>query len=188
MNDDNYTPGYAVDTELLLRYLIEKSEELSHGNRRAFSLPFQGLGAGVLAPFPELYQEFKELTLSPDDPIAERAVKCKGLFIEALGRPQEWNFKDPSDDDEDGEDRPFIRAVANRFAWDARREGEEMVEQNDFRFLSIWEMLSFIALQGDAERLKEFEKTCQQYSEPKEKVERVIPLLWDALRANMKRD
>ncbi len=189
MKKDNhlYGPdGPEVEPTLLLRYLIEKAEELFDKRYTGFPLSFRALGVSVLSPFPELQKEFVQIVSPSDKPVSKRAEKCKKLFIEALARPRdEYSYESSG---ESHEQRSNDRVIANRFAWAARREGETMVERNNFEYLPIWECMTFIALQGDAEKLKEFKQTCQQYSEAKEKVERVIPLLWEALRANMRRD
>ena len=56
-----------------------------------------------------------------------------------------------------------------------------MVEQKDFRFISVWECMTWIALQGDAEKLRDFQEKCLQYTDPEERIEQVIPILWAAM-------
>jgi len=182
--DDVYDPdGPQVEPTLLLRYLIEKSEELAHKNFTGFPLPFRGLGATALSPFPELYKEFVEIVSPSESPVNERADKCKKLFVEALARPQKKNCYVSS-----GEETPFHPVMSNRFAWAARRLGEEMVEEKDFRYLSIWTCMAWIGLQGDAEKLRDFQEKCLQFPDPAERIEQVIPILWEALRGKMRRN
>ncbi len=149
--DDVYDPdGPQVEPTLLLRYLIEKSEELSTRNFTEFPLPFRGLGLSVLDPFPDLEKEFLTIISESEEPVSERAKKCKGIFIEALARPQP--LVGNSYTSKGSEDHRFERVVSNRFAWAARREGETMVEKQDFRFISIWECMAWSGLQTEAEK------------------------------------
>jgi len=177
--------GPEVEPSLLLEYLIEKSEELSHGNYRGFPLPFRVFGLTVLDLFPELHEEFLKIVSPSEESVNERAERCKKLFVAALGRPQEWNLKHHVE--EDGEDLPVDRGVANRFAWTARRLGEDMVARKQFRFLPIWMCMTYIGLCGDAEKLRQFEEKCLQFPEPEARIEAVIPILWEALRSRMRK-
>ena len=191
MKKDNHDKAYGpdgpeVEPTLLLRYLIQKSEDLSNKRYTGLPLSFRALGVSALSPFPELKNEFVEIVSPSDKPVSKRAEKCKKLFVEALTRPQNRYSYDSSG--ESHEQSSNDRVIAIRFAWAARREGETMVERNNFEYLPIWECMTFIALQGDAERLREFEEKCLQYRDPKERIEQVIPILWEALRANMNRD
>jgi hypothetical protein len=177
---DIYDPdGPQVEPCLLLRYLIEKSEELAHINHAGFPLTFRGLGLSVLDPFSDLKKEFLTIISPSDDSVNERAEKCKDIFIEALGRPQplDSNFYVSKG----GEDHRFERIISNRFCWAARRLGEEMVEQRDFRYLPIWTCMTWIGLHGDAEKFSAFQEKCLLYTDPAERIEAVIPLLWEVM-------
>ncbi|MGB6066122.1 MAG: hypothetical protein WBG50_15080 [Desulfomonilaceae bacterium] len=188
MNNDNYTPGFAVEPTLLTEYLIEKAEEISHRNYRGFPLPFRGFGASVLAPFPELYEEFLTITSRSEDSVSERAKRCKEILIDATARPQDRESKDKGDEDEEKcEESSFDRAISTRLAWAARRDGEKMIERNDFRFLQIWMCMTFIALQGDAEKFQKFEALCLRYPDPEERIEQVTPILGEVVRSRMRR-
>ncbi len=188
MNKDNDTPGFAVEPTLLTEYLIEKAEEISHRNYRGFPLPFRGFGASVLAPFPELYEEFLAITSRSEDPVGERAARCKEILIDALDRPQDRKSKDEGDEDEENvEERSFDRAISTRLGWAARRDGEDMVARKDFRFLPIWDCMVFIALQGDVEKLKDFQEKCLRFPDPKERIEQVTPILWEVVRSRMRK-
>ncbi len=177
---DVYDPdGPQVEPSLLLRFLIEKSEELSTRNFTGFPLPFRGLGVSVLDPFPDLEKEFLTIISESEEPVSERAKKCKGIFIEALARPQPQDSKFYAP--KGGEEHRFERVVSNRFAWEARRLGEEMVEEKDFRFLSIWTCMTWIGLQTDAEKLRDFQEKTLLYTDPEERIEQVIPILWAAM-------
>ena len=191
MKTDNHNKVYGpdgpeVEPSLLLEYLIEKSEELSQRNYRGFPLPFRVFGVTVLDPFPELHEEFLKIVSPSEESVNERAERCKKLFVAALARPQEWNLKHHGE--EDGEDLLVDRGVANRFAWVARRLGEEMVARKEFRFLPIWMCMTYIGLCGDAEKLREFEEKCLQFPEPEARIEAVIPFLWEVLRSRMRKN
>ena len=174
---DIYDPdGPQVEPSLLLKYLIQKAEELSTRNFAGFPLPFCALGVGALAPFPELHKEFVEIVSPSESPVNARADRCKKLFVEALARPQKKNCYVSS-----GEETPFHPVMSNRFAWEARRLGETMVEEKDFRFLSIWTCMTWIGLQTDAEKLRDFQEKCLQFPDPEERIEQVIPILWAAM-------
>ena len=110
---------------------------------------FRALGVSALSPFPELQKEFVQIVSPSDKPVSKRAERCKKLFIEALAKPQDGYSYESSG--ESHEQRSNDRVIANRFAWAARREGETMVERNNFEYLPIWECMTFIALQGDAD-------------------------------------
>ncbi len=188
MEKDNHDKAYGpdgpeVEPALLLQYLIQKSEDLSNKRYTGFPLFFRALGVSALSPFPELQKEFVQIVSPSDKPVSKRAERCKKMFVEALAKPQDEYSYDSSG--ESHEQRSHDRVIANRFAWAARREGETMVEQNNFEYLPIWECMTFIALQGDAMRLREFEEKCLQYPEPAQKIEQVIPILWELLRAKM---
>ena len=38
--------------------------------------------------------------------------------------------------------------------------------------------MTWIGLQGDAEKLRDFQEKCLQYPDPAERIEQVIPILW----------
>ena len=182
---DVYGPaGPAIEPSLLLRYLIEKSEDLSTRNFTGFPLPFRGLGLSVLDPFSDLKEDFLIIISPSEEPVNERAKKCREIFVEALGRPQplDSNFYVSKGD----EDHRFEKVVSNRFAWEARRLGEEMVEEKDFRFISIWTCMTWIGLYGDAEKLRDFQEKCLEISDPEERIEQVIPILWAAITRKVK--
>jgi hypothetical protein len=193
MKTDNHNKVYGpdgpeVEPTLLFQYLIEKSEELSIKNYRGFPLSFRGLGAVALDPFPELYEEFLKITSRSEDPVSERAASCKEILTDASARPQDRASKDRGDEDEENGEKPsFDRAISTRLAWAARRDGEDMVARKDFRFLSVWECMTYIALRSDAEKLQEFQELCLQYPDPKERIEQVTPLLWEVLRSRMRK-
>jgi|SRR5271157_730951 len=176
--DDVYDPdGPQVEPTLLLRYLIEKSEELSTRNFAGFPLTFRALGVTALAPFPELEEKFVEIVSPSESPVNERAEKCKKLFVDALARPQKKNCYVSKG----GADLPFYPVLSNRFCWEARRLGEAMVEQKDFQYVSVWECMTWIGLQGDTEKLKDFQDKCLLHPDPEERIEQVIPILWAAM-------
>lgn len=183
---DTFGPdGPEVEPSLLLEYLIEKSEELSTRNYRGFPLPFRVFGVTVLDPFPELHEEFLKIVSPSEESLNERAERCKKLFVAVLARPQEWNLKHHGE--EDGEDLPVDRGVANRFAWAARRLGEDMVARKEFRFFPIWMCMSYIAFQTDAERFNKFQEKCGQFTDPAERIQAVIPLLWEVVRTRRRK-
>ena len=169
--------GPEVEPALMLRYLVEKSEELGHKNYAGFPLPFRLLGAVALIPFPKLQTDFRQIVSPSDDSLKERSEKCRNLFVNALAQPLDSN----SYTSKGSADLPFYSVVSNRFCWEARREGEAMIEQKDFRFISIWECMVWIALQGDAEKLRDFQGKCLQYTDPEERIDQVIPILWEAM-------
>jgi hypothetical protein len=150
MKTDNHNKVYGpdgpeVEPTLLLQYLIEKSEEISRRNYRGFPLSFRGLGLVILDPFPDLYKEFMEITSRSEDPVSERAARCKEILIDASARPQDGESQDRGDEgDKNGEEGSFDRAISTRLGWAARREGESMIERKDFRFLSVWECMTYI--------------------------------------------
>jgi len=181
--------GPEVEPMLLLEYLIEKSEEISQGNYRGFPLSFRGLGAVALDPFTELYEEFLKITSRSEDSVSERAARCKDILIDASARPQDRKSKDGGDEgDENGEERSFDRAISTRLGWAARREGEAMIERKDFRFLSVWECMTYISLRSDAEKLQKFQELCLRYPDPKERIEQVTPILWEVVRSRMRKN
>jgi len=177
-HEDVFGPdGPEIEPALLLQYLIQKAEELSCKNFTGFPLPFRLLGAVALIPFPKLQTDFRQIVSASDDSLKERAEKCKNLFVDALARPPDSN----SYASKGSEEPPFYPALSNRFCWEARREGERMVEQKDFRFISIWTCMTWIGLQGDDDKLRDFQEKCLQYTDPEERIEQVIPILWAAM-------
>jgi len=189
IHDDKDQPGYTLDPCLLLQYLIHKSEELSefHRFKRAvFPLPYRGLGAAALGPFPELQKQFSELTSRSEESVTERARKCKKVFEEALARPEDMEFMDHGDAGD--KTHPFDRVLTNRLCWAARLEGEQMLEQRDFRFLKVWECMVWIALHKDSEKFNDFQEKCRLYSDPTERLEAVIPILRAAMTRREPRD
>jgi hypothetical protein len=191
MKTDNHNKVYGpdgpeVEPTLLLQYLIEKSKEISQGNYRGFPLPFRVFGVTVLDPFPELHEEFLKIVSPSEESVNKRAARCEEIFTDALERPQDRESKHHGG--EDGEDFPVDRVVANRFAWAARRLGEEMVARKEFRFLPIWMCMTYIGLCGDAEKFQKFEALCLRYPDPEERIEQVIPILWEALRSRMRKN
>src|SRR5208337_717892 len=101
--------------------------------------PFRVFGVTVLNPFPELQEAFLQIVTPSEEPLRERAEKCKRLFVEVLDRPQDTNSYHSSG--ESNEDSPVSRGVSNRFAWAARRLGEEMVETKKFEFIQVWKCM-----------------------------------------------
>ncbi len=182
-HDDVFGPdGPQVEPTLLLQYLLQKAEELAHKNYAGFPLPFRLLGAVALIPFPKLQTDFRQIVSPSDDSLKERAEKCKNLFVDALARPQDSNFYASKG----GEEMPFYPVLSNRFCWEARRLGERMVEEKDFQYVSVWLCMTWIALQGDTEKLKDFQDKCLLYPDPEERIEQVIPILWAAMTRKVK--
>jgi hypothetical protein len=186
-NHNLYGPdGPEVEPILLLKYLIEKSEELSQQNYRGFPLPFRVFGLTVLDPFPELQEAFLQIVGPSDESVNERARRCKELFVYALCRPQDRNSCHSKG--ENDEQLPVDRGVSNRFCWAARRLGEEMVAREDFRFMPVWMCMTYIGFREDAEKLREFEEKCLQFPDPQQKIEQMIPILWEVLRSKMRKN
>ena len=180
MNDNKYIPGSILDPRLLLQYLIERADELSQKRFSWFPLPFRGLGAAVLGPFPELREAFLQIEAPSEAPLSERAVKCKAIFLDAMEYASHDRYlQDYADTD--GEMPRFGRLVSTQFAWEARRCGEDILYRNDFQFVQVWECLVFIALRGDAEKLRDFQETCVQFPDPKARIDRISPILLSAM-------
>ena len=177
--------GPEVEPSLLLKYLIEKSEQLSQLNYRGFPLPFRVFGVTVLNPFPELQEAFLQIVTPSEEPLRERADKCKRLFVEVQDRPQDTNSYHSSG--ESDEDSPVSRGVSTRFCWSARRLGEEMVERKDFQFMPVWMCMTYIGFRKDTETFRKFQDVCLRYPDPAERIEQVIPILWEAVRSGMRR-
>jgi len=155
--------GPEIQSSLILEFLIKRfNEALTRENPK---VPFliQGLGHVGLAADEESLANYKGLLASPYLSPREVIRRSVEIFEEALQcDPDARSFQDSKGQ---AEDDPSIDEKASRHVMMvALREGKQMLDEHDVRFVRIFEILGWISLQNDPEGLAEFEQVRMRFA------------------------
>jgi hypothetical protein len=173
--------GPQIETSEILGFLIKRfSEALTRDNQR---VPFllQGMGLAGLGGDEDLLANYKGLLASSILPPKEIIRRSVGIFQMALERdPDNASSERPREQTEDG--HALDEKASRHVMMVALREGRQMLQEQEVRFVRIFEMLGWISLQGDPEWLAEFETVRKTFvNDPEGLIEAGRDILRDAL-------
>jgi hypothetical protein len=172
--------GPGIQPSVILNFLIKRCNEIIQSENPKVPGVLQGLGLSALGSDKELHDKYGKI-------ISHSAHKKEALIRSSIDIFQSALEKDldrrSSENPPRGEDWPemgekFCRHVMMR----AIREGRQMLEEGDFRFVQVFVLLGWISLQSDSKRLAEFEATCHSFADdPEQILTRGRDVLKDAL-------
>jgi hypothetical protein len=148
----------SVEREVLLNYLLDQCDETAR-HRLRLGFPFPFLAFAALHADRSLLREYLEIHLPCYTPF-DRLRTYQRLFREALTRLQNTpvgDIKYPLHPDHPLGTRP---GTCKKFLVTAIRDGKTMLKSDDFRFLSVFLLISWLGLGFDKEALAEFENSC----------------------------
>ena len=179
-NTTNLEPS--VEREVLLNYLLDQVDE-SVRNRFRLGLPLQLLGYAALHHDESLLQEYEGIHRPHNSPF-DRLRGYQRLFAAALTRlentPVEETAPSMSEDPQ-----VFEAWVNSEFVDTARRDGSEMLKNSDFRFLSVFLVVSWLGLRHDTKLLIAFERRCISPDlEPQDRIRIGLEILEKASEPN----
>jgi hypothetical protein len=172
--------GPGIQPSVILNFLIKRCNEIIQSENPKVPGVLQGLGLSALGSDKELHDKYGKI-ISHSAHKKEALIRSSiDIFHSALehdlDRRSSENPPQAAEWPEMGE--KFCRHVMMR----AIREGRQMLEEGDFRFVQVFVLLGWISLQCDAERLDEFEETCRFLGDDPEKlIEAGRDILKDAL-------
>jgi len=164
---DQGSRHYIEDT-LLLKFLIARYSEMLGTDEQRLDPVWAGLGMVALHQNVEMESAFNIL-ISTDSFTVEEVLRSSiDLFLAELDRLEKVDTTDWLE--RRVERRSLTPRTARKFLFWSWREGRKMslTTDRDFRFYSIWELVSWLGLTSD-EYIKEFEEKCRSSKLPKEK-------------------
>ncbi len=183
MNTDNTNNlGPSVERKILLKYVLDQVDE-SVRRRFRLGLPLQILGYSALHPYKDLLQQYETVHLPCYSPF-DRLRGYQKLFAEALLRLQDAPIEEAEYTSKTGAP-PMIDGLSQDCIAAALRDGLEMLGSHDFRFLSVFLVVSWIGLQSNRDALEDFENRCiSPELEPEERVIIGLEILREASEQN----
>jgi len=181
MNKNSYlseAEGPVIETSEILGFLIKRCNDLLASDRPLLPICLQALGQAALGEDEQLCRHFKEslssVNCSPEENL-RNAIQVLKTARDQI--PAECSgLATGTGDHEIGE--KACRHVQMR----AHHEGKLMLEEKDYRFLRVFEVLGWIGLQCDKEWLAEFEAVRRRFAnDPVEMIEQGRDILRDAL-------
>lgn len=182
MNIDNTNgSGPSVKREILLKYVLDQVDETAR-RRFRLGLPLQILGYVALHHDKALLEEYERVHLPHNSPF-HRLRGYQRLFAEALTRLENTPVEETAPSM--SEDPPVFEGFSNEFIATARRDGSEMLNRHDFRFVAVFLILAWIGLRHDTELLSDFEGRCiRPEMEPEDRICIGLEILKEAWEAN----
>lgn len=181
MNKNTYvieSEGPVVESSQILEFLIKRCHDVLDTDRPILPLCLQGLGHAALGEDEPLLRQFREtlssVDCSPEESIRgairvlqsgldQMPVECSGL------RTGTGNYE-------------LGEKACRHIMMTAHHEGKLMLEEKDYRFLRVFEVLGWIGLQCDSEWLTEFEAVRKSFvNDPEGLIEAGRDILRDAL-------
>ena len=108
------------------------------------------------------------------------------LFAEALARLEDAPIEEAEYTSKTGAPT-VIEGLSKECVTAAQRDGLEMLDSHDFRFLSVFLILSWIGLQSDRDALQAFERRCIRPDlEPGDQVRIGLEILREASETKLK--
>jgi hypothetical protein len=172
--------GPGIEPSVILNFLIKRFNEVLASERSEVSAVLHGLGLSALGSDEELYDKYGKIISYSSDTKEQVLRSSIDIFHSALehdlDRRSSQNPPQAAEWPEMGE--KFCRHVMMR----AIREGRQMLQECDFRFVQVFVLLGWISLQCDPARLAEFEATCNSFADdPEQILTRGRDVLKDAL-------
>jgi hypothetical protein len=173
--------GPVIEPSLILKFLIKRFNEVLASGHSKVPFLLQGLGLVGLAGDEESLANYKGMLSSPHFPpieIIRRAVEIFQIALKA--DPDNASSERPREQTEDG--HALDEKASRHVMMVALREGRQMLQEHDVRFVRIFEMLGWISLQGDPEWLAEFEQVRSSFpGDPEGLIEAGRDILREAL-------
>ena len=156
-SENTNNSGPSVERQTLLAYCLDQVDE-SVRRRFRLGLSLQILGYSALHPYKDLLQQYEEIHLPCYSPF-DRLRGYQRLFAEALARLEDTPI-DEVEYTSTSDAKPVIEGLSKESIATARRDGLEMLENSDFRFVSVFLVVSWIGLCHDKDALADFETRC----------------------------
>lgn len=184
MNTNSYLTdceGPEISTAEILEFLVTRFHEIIETDEPRVPAIFHGLALVAVSKDEELASTCKALFSSPHLPPKEILRRSIELFQGALESCQDDEpSQEPIHNTE--EDHELSEKSCRHIMMVARREGTQMLEQGDYRFVKIFECLSWIGLQCDSEWLDVFEEARAHFKDDPENLIKVgIDVIRDCL-------
>jgi len=162
--------GPSIEPSIILTFLIKRFNEVLASEHPKAPAVLLGLGLGALASDTQFFDKYRKIisySFSKKEETLRSSIEIFQCALDHdLDRRSSQNPPQAEECREMGE--KFCRQVMMR----AILEGQQMLEEGDFRFVRIFECLAWIALQCDQERLAEFDEIRTSYNDDPEKVVR----------------
>ncbi len=160
--------GPGIQPSVILNFLIKRCNEIIQSEHPKVPAILQALGLSALGSDKELFDKYRKITSYSAHKEGEVLRSSIDIFQSALehdlDRLSSQNPAQAAEWPEMGE--KFCRHVMMR----AIREGRQMLEEGDFRFVQVFVLLGWISLQCDSERMADFEALCKSFADDPEKI------------------
>jgi hypothetical protein len=174
-HDNLFGPeGPVIEPRLLLRYLIERFDEILKTNDPTFPLAFRGLALSSVAHDMDGYAELRSILIPPD-----QIRRCRKILEQTSLRTKDsGTLIDRGGEKVECLDEMTCRQVLLT----ALEEGERIVDRGDYEFALIFQSIAWIALQCYPRRLEEYEKIWQSCADdPRQAIPKQLAILELAL-------
>jgi len=158
MTPDHDRPGCYIEDTLLLKFLLARYSEMLGMDEPRFDPVWKGLGLVALHQNKELANAFEILISSNSYTVEESLTISIDFFMLELDRLETAETTDYPE--KKVERRPLSPRTARKFLFWSWREGRKMSREKDFRFYSVWELVSWLGLSSD-EYIQAFEERCR---------------------------
>ena len=174
--------GPEIQPSVILKFMIKRWTEIAQTDHPKVPLVLQGLALSGLAGDVRLFNEYENTLSSTHLDPGEMIRRAVEIFHRALeGDPDNRPSQQPPPQEAERDSRPNVM-IWKRVLMTALREGKIMEEQSDYRFVQVFEVLAWIGLAYDSERLAQFEEVRTSLKDdPEEMVKRARDILRDAL-------
>jgi hypothetical protein len=174
-NHNAYGPdGPEVESALLLRFLIQRYEDLLESDHPRITLALGGLSLCGVAHDGESEAELQRILYPARHPDHEVLNRCKEVFLRTLDRTKEG--KTPRLSGDGGRLPSLDERTCRQILLTALREGKRMTADDNYEYAKIIESLGWIALQCYPRRLKEFEDVWLEEN-PRDAIRRAVEVL-----------
>jgi hypothetical protein len=172
-HDNLFGPeGPVIEPRLLIRFLIERFDEMLKSNDPTFPFGFRGLALSSVAHDVDAYTELRSILIPP-----EQIRRCREILEQTLLR----NKDGETPIDRGGEKVCLDEMTCREVLLTALEEGERIVDESDYEFAPIFQSIGWIALQCYPHRLDEYEKIWQSCGDPRHAIPAQLEILEIAL-------
>jgi len=161
--------GPSVDSEVLLKFIIKKCQEVIGQNRQNLPPIWTALTLAAVSHDKEFYDQLKQIISSSAS--ADKILRmCENILLPALDRldgveTPEW--VDAEEKYPAAEERDYKRLLLY-----VLREGKKMMDSRNYEWVKVFESLTWIGLQYYAYRLCQFEDARQSFNDDPENLVR----------------
>ena len=166
--------GPSIESNLLIRFVIARLDELIENNCSKMSVILQALSLTCVAHDPEANKDLNELFFPSSLVKNCRAILSRVSLSTDTIHPLESLQETPL--------RRLSERDSRQIILSAMREVKRITANQDFEFLPIIQVLGWIALQPYPRKLQEFEAVWESGLEPAELMEAARHILWEAYR------